>query len=316
MTDQEQLIRQAIAYEAAEAVDSRVVLASVRKEQRKPGGRVFGVIGLTVAAAAAAVIVPVAVNRTTAEPANLQDRPQYVLLTLTQAQDGSTGQPRVALLTRVEVDGAVSAVEIPPFFLQRPRIAQVIEPPYDFDFVEENTGVRPDHYVDVNWDGLGRLAEVVGGIEVCVKQPDEKVQYLTPTTTLLPPGRHTITGEQVMKFATTGVVVKDAAPYHARFRALLTGFAAKLTRANATALVKEATRSVTVDEGFDLVTFARRFKGAVPVRTTQIPFARPTWSNGSHNIREVRTFITQFFSGESPADAHAAPEPGDDGCVY
>lgn len=323
MTYQEQLIREAIAYEAAEAVDSRVVLAAVRKEQRRSGGKVLGIVGLTVAAAAAAVIVPTTIVRTSAEPANLQDRPQHVLLILS---DTFREKPRTKslVLMRVEPDGAVSALEMPSYYNVGPARDDVRNtvgiPVADMAtvlrFVVELTGVQPDHYVDVSWDALGRLAEVVGGVDVCIKQPDGSIRNQGDPGNDLPPGQHSLSGELVKRFLDQWLTDSHGLKFDERHRAFLTGFGAKITKANAARLAQEAGESVRVDEGFDLVAFAQRFKGAVPVRTAEIPWEPPTWSRSVYNTAEVHKFVARYFAGEPVAKVHEAPGPGGNGCVY
>ncbi|MFE2753749.1 hypothetical protein ACFXGA_17315, partial [Actinosynnema sp. NPDC059335] len=101
MTEQEALIREAIAAEAAQAVDHRVVLANLRRgrARRRPFA-LFAAAGLTVAAAAVAVVVPLTVDRTASAPPADQVAPTTPVArtVLLIGADGAGGADSIVLV--------------------------------------------------------------------------------------------------------------------------------------------------------------------------------------------------------------------------
>ncbi|MCS0637915.1 LCP family protein [Streptomyces sp. LP05-1] len=65
--------------------------------------------------------------------------------------------------------------------------------------VEQLTGVRPDHFMMVDFNAVKTLTTAVQGVEVCLaKDVNDKDSHLN-----LPAGRHTIQGEQALAFVRT-----------------------------------------------------------------------------------------------------------------
>lgn len=316
MTDQEMLIRQAIAAEAAEAVDSRIVLAEVQKKRaRKRLGTFFGVAGLTVAAAATAVIVPVAVKHTTASPGNAT-APKNILVMLTYDYENEARQQTQgwyqSALAHVGEDGSVSMVNLPHMYFRDPPRDPVNYPhitePTRFDLtkveqfksvVQDFTGVRVDHYVAIPVNKVGDIAQIVGGIEVCVRE-----RPVTPTQPLykhLKPGRQTISGAAAEEYLFTGYTGDQWTPGRQPQRVFLNGLAAKINDSNLDEVAKEINKSVKVDEGFDVLAFAERFRQGASVRTTSIPFNPETYNAWEWGFKvtpeQARQWVAQFLSG-------------------
>lgn len=62
--------------------------------------------------------------------------------------------------------------------------------------VERNTGVRIDHYVEVNFAGFARMVDAIGGVDVCVPE-----RIVDPKAHLeLAPGRHRLDGVTSLKY--------------------------------------------------------------------------------------------------------------------
>ncbi|MET8629467.1 LCP family protein [Kitasatospora sp. NPDC004669] len=65
--------------------------------------------------------------------------------------------------------------------------------------VEKMTGIRVDHFVQVNFEAVKTLSTAVGGVEVCAgKDIDDKDSHLKMSK-----GRHTVQGEEALAFVRT-----------------------------------------------------------------------------------------------------------------
>jgi LCP family protein required for cell wall assembly len=63
--------------------------------------------------------------------------------------------------------------------------------------VEALTGVHIDHFAELNLDGFYRLAQVFGGIEVCLRQPASDITYSGAN---IPAGYHLLDAAQALAF--------------------------------------------------------------------------------------------------------------------
>ncbi|SDN93132.1 LCP family protein [Lentzea jiangxiensis] len=301
------LIRQAIAAEAEERVDSRTVLAGLHKaEKRKPFGLIVGVATLTAAAAVAAVVVPATIKKTDASPAAPPAASQNVLLIGTDDSEFTDA----LVLARFDADGSVSAVSLP-------RDLQVGEekinrlygqaPEKLTGAVEQLTGVEVDHYAAVDMGGFGRIAQIVGGVEVCLLAATEDER----SGASFPAGRQTVEGDRALAFLRQrmGLPHGDLDRVK-RHQAFLTGLAAKINKDNAVALAAEVGRSVRVDEGWDVLAFAQRFQGPVEIVTGTLPVGAPVDGPAGQALQAdpgaSRQFVADWFGGK------ATPQ---DGCV-
>lgn len=71
--------------------------------------------------------------------------------------------------------------------------------------VESMTGVRMDHYVEIDFDGFTKLIDTLGGVEVTVNEPiSDRDSHLD-----LSAGTHTLTGEQALGLVRTRHGVGD-----------------------------------------------------------------------------------------------------------
>ncbi|WP_101255641.1 LCP family protein [Streptomyces barkulensis] len=65
--------------------------------------------------------------------------------------------------------------------------------------VESMTGIRMDHYVELDFDGFEKVVDELGGVEMTVTEPIEDEDSRLD----LEPGRHTLDGEQALALVRT-----------------------------------------------------------------------------------------------------------------
>ncbi|NGY58125.1 LCP family protein [Lentzea sp. NEAU-D13] len=293
------LIRQAIAAEAEERVDSRTVLAELHKRKKKPFGLIIGVATLTVAAAAAAVIIPTTIKKTDASPA-VQPVPataQNVLLIGTDNNDYTDS----LVLARFEADGSVRAVSLPrDIQVGDERLNRLFrqDPKKLTSTVEQLTSTKVDHYAVIKMSEFGRIAQLVGGVEVCVSAATVDVQ----TGATFPAGSQTLEGDRALQFLRQrmGLPMGDFDRIK-RHQAFLAGLAAKINKDNALALAGEVGRSVRVDEGWDVLAFAQRFQGPVKIFTATLPITDPGVTPNGQGLgvdqAQAKQFVEAQFGG-------------------
>ncbi|GLZ31039.1 LytTR family transcriptional regulator [Lentzea sp. NBRC 105346] len=284
MTD---LIREAIAAEADERVDPRTVMAELQKKRRrKPFGLIAGA-GLTAAAVAVAVTVLVprtepSINVATAPPA----QPQTVLL---MGLDDYFHTDAIVLV-HVDANGALGSVSIPrdsvvdiPGF-RRERINEAYTEAYldpkgeDPDVagakslvktVEQLTGTKIDHWASVKMSAFGKVADVLGGVDVCLKAAAKD----TFSGADFPAGRVRLAGDQALAFLRQRHGLENGdLDRVARQQAFLGSVVAKLAQQpdKLGDIVKAINPSVKVDDGWDVLAFAKQIKqqvasGVIPV---------------------------------------------------
>ena len=296
------LIRSAIAAEAEERVDSRTVLAELHKRKaRKPFGLIVGVATLTVAAAAAAFIVPTAIKKTDAAPATSPTAPitaQNVLLLGLDDHDFADA----ILYARFNEDGSVSAVSLPRDVLAGQETIKNLfreDPQRLTSAVEALTSTKVDHYAAVKMSEFGRISAAVGGVEVCLSAPAND-EY---SGVNLPAGKSTLQGEQALAFLRQRHRLPNGdLDRIMRQHAFLRGLAAKITKDNAVPLAREIGKSIRVDQGWDVLEFAHRFQGPVKIRATILPVGTPKDMTGPYAVNPVgaSNVVKEQFDGKLP----------------
>ncbi|WP_026126657.1 LCP family protein [Nocardiopsis xinjiangensis] len=120
--------------------------------------------------------------------------------------------------------------------------------------VEAVTGVRIDHYVEVDFTGFVDVVDALGGVEVCLEEPieDPKAQLD------LEAGTHEVDGAEALAFARTRATARGDLDRIDRQQQVV---AAMMDRALSTETLSEPTKlasfldsslsSLTVDEGLD-----------------------------------------------------------------
>lgn len=296
------LIRSAIAAEAEERVDSRTVLAELHKRKaRKPFGLIVGVATLTVAAAAAAFIVPTAIKKTDAAPATSPTAPisaQNVLLVGLDDYDYADA----IVLAHFRTDGSVNVVALPrDVQLANDRLSGLFKenPKKLTEAIEKLTGTKVDHYAALDMSEFGRISEAVGGVEVCLQRP-VKDEY---SGVDLPEGKSTLKGEQALAYLRQRHGLPNDLSRIARQNEFLAGIAAKITKDNALPLAREISKSIRVDQGWDVLEFAQRFHGPVMLRGSTLPVGDPMKVTGPYVLKpdEMKAYVAGVFASEAEA---------------
>ncbi|MCS7480688.1 LCP family protein [Umezawaea endophytica] len=332
MTDQEALIREAIAAEADETVDARAVLAAVHaKRSRRRPLALLAAAGITVAAVVAAVVVSLPTPPAQTEELEVATpvEPRTVLL----AGLDDSGRTDSVVLARVGVDGSVDAVSLPrDSWLDIPGrgmgklnsayVAGEVGEPQDLvRAVEAVTGVRVDHYATVDLAAVAAVSAVVGGVEVCLTAPASD-EY---SGVDLPAGRSTVSGDQALAFLRQrhGLPNSDLDRV-VRQQAFLRSLAAKLLdpavlrdQARVTAVLGALEAGVHTDPGWNLLAFTATLTPNATVDTTTVPHGQATEVEGTYALpldpTTVRAFVAEFLSdGPRPTNQ---PGPPSDGCV-
>jgi LCP family protein required for cell wall assembly len=348
MTNEENLIRQAVAEEANQAVDPGIVLAALRtaKRPRRRRTMLVAVAGFAVAAAVVAVVVPLTASRDAAPtpPArSIAPTPLTEQNILLVGMD-DYGYTDTVLLVRRGVDGSFRAVSLPrDTFVRipshgdaklnkayaigygttvdtgvfRPEAAKVL-----VDTVTELTGAKIDHFAMVTMSGFGKLTDAIGGVDVCLKAAT-KDQFSNAD---FPAGHQTLAGAKILAFLRQRHGLPNGDLDRAvRQQAFLRSLITKLAGHNDfTALVNAVRDTVRVDQSWDVLEFANQVAAGVSVQTTTIPIvnvAMQTPHDGDAiqvDPAAVRAFVTKYFSSPAPASGTATSAPGseDASCVW
>jgi LCP family protein required for cell wall assembly len=347
MTDHENLIRQAVAAQANEAVDPAVVLAGLGQgnRSRRRSFTLVAAAGLAVAAgvvAVVAVVVPLtAAHQAPAPPAAVAAAPATEQNVLLVGLDGNAFTDSI-VLARIGADGALRAVSLPRdsgvdvpgqgksklnwVYAQARQAAldQGRDPAAaDADgmkalvtTVQALTGVHADHYASVDLAGFDSLSSAVGGVEVCLKTASHD-RYSGAD---FPAGRQTLSGEPALAFLRQRAGLPDSDLSRVtRQQAFLRALVAKVVggdtlrdpKSLATLLTAVRT-NVHVDQGWDLEGLARQMTRNSAVAVATIPVGQETSAQGGGFVLDVdpaavRSFVTGFLSGTGTPGSGAGP---------
>ncbi|MFE2753748.1 LCP family protein, partial [Actinosynnema sp. NPDC059335] len=190
------------------------------------------------------------------------------------------------------------------------------------------TGVRVDHYAEVDAAGFAALSDAVGGVDLCLRQPARD-----PLSGVdLPSGPVTVAGEQAAAFLRQRAGLPNGdLDRVVRQQVFLEALAAKVIGAGDPALVARlaaaAASTVRTDPDLRLPEFVGRLTSTV--RTAIIPLG-PEVDGGAARLVDpaaVRAFAAEFFAdgatGEpsggftvtAPASETATTAPTDRDCV-
>ncbi|MBE3008255.1 LCP family protein [Microbispora sp. NEAU-D428] len=144
--------------------------------------------------------------------------------------------------------------------------------------VEATTGVRVDHAVAIRYDGMEKLVDALGGVEVTLPRAvDDSKSKLK-----LPAGRSVVDGRTAVAYARLRFALDDGSDI-ARVRrnqVLAQALLKKVSRlddpAALAALVRVAATSVTTDAGLDLDTMLA-LAGDVQRAGTRVTFVTVPW---------------------------------------
>jgi len=108
--------------------------------------------------------------------------------------------PRDSLVTIPEHPSSVDKTKIVPAAKGKINAAFAFGgAPLLIQTIEDETGVRIDHYIEIGFAGFAGMVDALGGIEVCTKRDiDDPGSHL-----VLPAGVHTLNGVEALKYVRT-----------------------------------------------------------------------------------------------------------------
>ena len=145
---------------------------------------------------------------------------------------------------------------------------------------EEMSGLRIDHYIEVNFVGFVRMVDALGGVEICTKRDiDDPKSHL-----VLPAGRHVLDGIDSLKYVRTRYFdglgdlgrMKRQQEFAGAMLRKATSAGVLLNPVKMVDFIGSALDSVVTDEGLnqsDLLTLGKQLRNlsASNVRTLTIP---------------------------------------------
>lgn len=146
--------------------------------------------------------------------------------------------------------------------------------------LENMSGLRIDHYIEINFVGFVRMVDALGGIEVCTKRDiDDPKSHL-----VLPAGRHTLDGVDSLKYVRSRLFdglgdlgrMKRQQEFAGAMLRKATSAGVLLNPVKLVDFLNSALSSVTTDSGLtqgDLLTLGKQLRNlsASNVRTLTIP---------------------------------------------
>jgi LCP family protein required for cell wall assembly len=146
--------------------------------------------------------------------------------------------------------------------------------------LEDMSGLRIDHYIEINFVGFVRMVDALGGIEVCTKRDiDDPKSHL-----VLPAGRHKLDGVDSLKYVRSRLFdglgdlgrMKRQQEFAGAMLRKATSAGVLLNPVKLVDFLNSALSSVTTDSGLtqgDLLTLGKQLRNlsASNVRTLTIP---------------------------------------------
>jgi LCP family protein required for cell wall assembly len=152
--------------------------------------------------------------------------------------------------------------------------------PLLIDTFEQMSGLRIDHYIEVNFVGFVRMVDALGGVEICTKKDiDDPKSHL-----VLPAGRHILDGVDSLKYVRTRQFdglgdlgrMKRQQEFAGAMLRKATSAGVLLNPVTMLEFINSALDSVVTDKGLsqgDLLTLGKQLRNlsASNVRTLTIP---------------------------------------------
>ena len=152
--------------------------------------------------------------------------------------------------------------------------------PLLIDTFEQMSGLRIDHYIEVNFVGFVRMVDALGGVEICTKKDiDDPKSHL-----VLPAGRHVLDGVDSLKYVRTRQFdglgdlgrMKRQQEFAGAMLRKATSAGVLLNPVTMVDFINSALASVVTDNGLkpgDLLTLGKQLRNlsASNVRTLTIP---------------------------------------------
>jgi LCP family protein required for cell wall assembly len=306
MTDDEILIRQAVAEEARQAVPADDVLANLRMARRPKSRRtaLIAVAGLAAAAAVTAVVIPLTASRDHAETppaAVVPAEPATEQNVLLIGVDNFAYTDSLVLL-RIGANGSVRGVSLPrDTKVPSGRLNQVHQSGVQNLLAEVRTltGVPVDHYITVQMAAFEALNNAVGGVQVCLNRAAKDAESGID----LPAGTQTLSGSQALAFVRQRHDLPNGdIDRIVRQQAFLRSVVAKLAQlkdpAAVSAMLAVVRANVSTDGRLDLAELAGRLTSGSTADFATIPVTLDE-SLGQWNVdpAAVRSFTTEFLAG-------------------
>jgi len=180
--------------------------------------------------------------------------------------------------------------------------------------LEQSTGVRIDHYLEIGFAGFAGIVDAVGGVDVCVEQPiDDPDAGIN-----LPAGCQTLDGPKALGFVRTRHTFADQDLQRVRNQRMFLGALSKKVLSPGTLLnpftlvpvMDAASKAVTVDSGdhiWSLASVLRKIPGA---KTVTVPYdGMADGDVGSYLVwgDSTKAFFDAMARGKTP------PMPDEDG---
>jgi LCP family protein required for cell wall assembly len=194
--------------------------------------------------------------------------------------------------------------------------------------VEDITGVRIDHYAEVNFAGFLTMVDALGGVEICLpKATKDKNSGLD-----LPAGRQTVSGAQALAYVRARYIDPTADLGRMQRQQKFVGaMAAKALSAGTLlnplkldAFLSAASSSLTTDDGLgrdQQLDLAERLKGVSPsaIQFTTVPLGAPKRVEGIGDVltwdKPAATALFDKINDDQPLSTPAGPKvtvaPGD-----
>ncbi|MGH3930289.1 MAG: LCP family protein [Pseudonocardiaceae bacterium] len=189
--------------------------------------------------------------------------------------------------------------------------------------VEQLTGIRIDHYAEVNLYGFFLLTQAIGGVEVCLNaatsDPGSGANF--------PAGRQVLSGADALSFVRQrGGLPRGDLDRIVRQQVFMAGAvnevlsAGTLTDPSRLSALASATRSsVVLDRGWDMLSFAQQMHGiaAGAVDFVTIPVVNPDAHNDlgqsivAVDPAQVRAFVASLATEAGPSVPADPADPAD-----
>ncbi len=125
-----------------------------------------------------------------------------LIVHISKARDKATiiSIPRDSLVTIPEHPSSLDKTRIIPAAQGKINAAFAFGgPSLLIQTIEDETGIRIDHYIEIGFAGFAGMVDALGGIEVCTKRDiDDPGSHL-----VLPAGVHTLNGVEALKYVRT-----------------------------------------------------------------------------------------------------------------
>ncbi|WP_169806656.1 LCP family protein [Microtetraspora malaysiensis] len=183
--------------------------------------------------------------------------------------------------------------------------------------IESVTGIRIDHFMQIDFTGFKRMVDALGGVEVCLPEAvNDPKSHLE-----LAAGRHTVTGNTALAYVRTRYALGDGSDL-GRIRRQQLFMAAMVRKATSTGLITSpvrlykflnaATKSLTTDDDLDLGTLRTIADSVRGMSTGQVRFLTVPnhyWEVDPNRVALTQPQAAQLFTAVSKDTRAPAANP-------